>query len=235
VVQALLFQLEDLKALAIIDPGPERTAKTQLLTKPKVKITVHASGADQTVKMYQPDPKSGEAFAETTLDGPLYKISPTTIKDLTKDLFALQDKRLLGAEIAQIALLSVKTRDHQYVLIHQNDEWLLEDKPTKGIRQEHADLFVSRVVNLPAEQRVLKQAGALTPYGLAAPAAEFVATGQDGKIVGKMTLGSQVGGLVYAMGQRLPGVFQARADLLTQIPTVDALLQPDSPTTKTQP
>ncbi len=234
-VQALLFRLEDLKALAIIDPGSERAAKTTLLTKPKVKVTLHAAGADQTVKIFQPDPTSGEAFAETTPEGPLYKVSPTTIKDLTKDLFALQDKRLLGAEIAQIALLSVKTRDQQYVLIHQNDEWLLENKPTERIRQEHADLFVSRVVNLPAEERVLKQPGALTPYGLAAPAAEFVATGKDGKIVGKLTLGSQVGGLVYAMGQRLPGVFQARADLLTQIPTADSLLQPDAPTARTQP
>ena len=230
VVQAFLFRLEDLKALGIIDPGPERMAKTALLTKPKVKVTIHASGTDQTVKIYQPDPSSGEAFAETAPDGPLYKVSPTAIKDLTKDLFALQDKRLLGTEVAQIALLSVKTRDQQYVLIHQNDEWLLEDRPTKRVSQEHADLFVSRVVNLPAEERVLKQPGALTPYGLAAPAAEFVATGKDGKTVGKLTLGNQVGSLIYAMGQRLPGVFQARADLLTQIPTAESLLQPDSPT-----
>lgn len=234
-VQGLLFRLEDLKALAIIDPGPERAAKTTLLAKPKVKVSIHAGGADQTVKIYQPDPASGEAFAETIPDGPLYKVSPTTIKDLTKDLFALQDKRLLGAETAQIALLSVKTRDQQYVLIHQNDEWLLEDRPMEKISQEHADLFVSRVVNLPAEERVLKHAGALTPYGLAAPAAEFVATGKDGAIVGKLSLGSQVGGLVYAMGQRLSGVFQARADLLTQIPTTDSLLHPDSTTVKRQP
>ena len=129
-------------------------------------------------------------------------------------------------EADDFALLSVKTRDQQYVLIHQHDEWVLEEKPTEKVSQEIADLFVSRIVNLPAEERVLKQPAALAPYGLSAPAAEFVATGKDGKIVGKLTLGTQVGGLIYAMGLRLPGVYQARPDLLTQIPTAQSLLKP---------
>ena len=228
-VQALLFRLEDLKALAIIDPGTGRDAIAKTLAKPKVKVTVHEGGADQTVRIYQPDASSGEAYAETTSDGPLYKVSPTTIKDLTKELFRLQDKRLLGVETEDIALLSVKTRDQQYVLIHQHDAWVLEDKTTEKVSQEIADLFVSRVVNLPAEERVLKQPAALAPYGLTAPAAEFVATGKDGKTVGKLTLGNQVGGLVYAMGLRLRGVYQARADILTQIPTAQSLLKPAPP------
>jgi hypothetical protein len=227
-VQALLFRLEDLKALTIIDPGPMRNTIAKTLSKPKVKVTIQAAGVDQTVRIYQPDASSGEAYAETSTDGPLYKVSPTTIKDLTRELFRLQDKRLLGAETDDIALLSVKTRDQQYVLIHQHDEWVLEDKPTEKVSQEIADLFVSRVVNLPAEERVLKQPAALAPYGLTAPAAEFVATGKNGKIVGKLTLGNQVGGLIYAMGLRLSGVYQARADLLTQIPTAQSLLTPDA-------
>ncbi len=66
---------------------------------------------------------------------------------------------------------------------------------------------------------MVKQAGPLAPYGLATPAAEFTATGKDGKPRGRLVLGASSGGLVYAMGQRLTGIFQARADLLTQIPT----------------
>ena len=225
-VQALLFRLEDLKALSIIDPGPQRDTVAKTLTKPKVKVTIHAAGTDHTVKVYQPDAASGEAYAETSPDAPLYKVSPTTIKDLTKELFTLQDKRLLGAESSDIALLSVKTRDRSYVLIREHDEWVLEDRPTEKVSQDVADLFVSRVVNLPAEERVLKQPAALAPYGLTAPVAEFVATGKDGKIVGKLTLGNQVGSLVYAMGSRLTGVYQARADILTQIPAVESLIKP---------
>lgn len=223
-VRSLLFKLEDLKALGIIDPGPERTAIAQTLTTPQLKISLHTAEGDQTVKLYQPDPESGEAFAETSPDAPLYRINPMVIKDLARDLFTLQDKRLLGVDPADIAMLSVKTRDKHYVLINQNGEWVLEDQPTEKVTQEAADLFVSRVANLPAEERVIKQSTPLAPYGLVAPTAEFVATGRDGKIAGHLTLGSRVGDLVYATGERLQGVFQVRPDLLSQVPTKEELL-----------
>ncbi|HLZ33090.1 MAG TPA: DUF4340 domain-containing protein, partial [Nitrospira sp.] len=129
-VRMLLFRLEDLKALAIVDPGPEREALAKTLTTPKVKITLHAADGDQTVRLYQPDPASGEGIAETTPDAPLYRINPAAIKDLTKELFNLQDKRLLGVEYTDIAMLSVTTRTEHFVLINQNGEWVLEDRPT---------------------------------------------------------------------------------------------------------
>ncbi|HEU4686651.1 MAG TPA: DUF4340 domain-containing protein [Nitrospira sp.] len=223
-VRLLLFRLEDLKAMGIVDPGPERDKLAKTLTAPKVKVTLHTAEGDQTVKLYQPDPSSGEAIAETTPDAPLYRVNPTAIKDLTKELFHLQDKRLLGIDASDIAMLSVKTPAEQFILINQNGEWTLEDHPTEKINQQAADLFVSRVVNAPAEERVTKQSAPLAPYGLVEPAAEFVATGRDGKLAGKLSLGSQTGGLVYAMGQRLPGIYQIRADLLKQIPTKKELL-----------
>jgi hypothetical protein len=227
-VRSLLFRLEDLKALSIIDPGPEREAIAKTLTAPKVKVTLHTAGGDQTVKLYQSDdPQTGEAIAETTADAPLCRVNPMMIKDLTKELFTLQDKRLLGVDVPEIAMLSVRTRDQQYVLINQNGEWVLEDRPTEKLSQETADLLVSRVANLPAEERIIKQSTPLAPYGLLTPTAEFIATGKDGKIAGRLTLGSRVGNLVYATGQRLQGVFQARPDLLTQVPSkADLLAKP---------
>lgn len=222
--RALLFRLEDLKALGIIDPGPERDALAKTLTVPNVKVTIHTADGDQTVKLYQPDPASGEAFAETSSTGPLYRINPTAIRDLTKELFSFQDKRLLGIDFTDIAILSVKTATEQYVLINQQNEWVLEDQPAERLDQQAIDLFVSRVANVPAEERIVKQAGPLAPYGLVTPAAEFIATGRDGKIAGKLSIGSHANGLAYAMGQRIPGVFQIRADLLTQIPVKKDLL-----------
>jgi len=230
-ILALLFRLEDLKALSIVDQGPEREKLAPMLTKPKIKVTLSAAGVDHVVRLYQPDPASGEAYAQTTPDGPIYKVSPSAIKDLTKDLFALQDKRLLGVDTGDIAMLSIKTREEQYVLIHDRNEWILEDQPTEKLRQDVADLLVSRIVNLPAEERVMKQAGPLAPYGLVAPVAEFVATGKDGRVAGRLVMGNQVGGLVYAIGHRIPGIFQVRPDLLKQIPSRLALLSqgPGSP------
>lgn len=223
-VRSLMFRLESLKALGIIDPGPERDAVAQTLTDPKIKVTIHTAAGDQTLRLYQPDPQSGEAIAETTPDAPLYRINPTAIKDLSRELFDLQDKRLLGVNVEDIAMLSVKTRERAYVLINQSGEWVLEDQPGQKVSQETADLFVSRVANLPAELRVLKQSTPLAPYGLLVPSAEFIATGKDGKIAGKLALGNLAGNLAYAMGQGLQGVFQVRPDLLTQIPSKANLL-----------
>lgn len=227
-VRALLFRLEDLKALGIVDPGPERDALAKTLTVPKVKVAIHTADGDQTVKLYQPEPASGEAIAETNSEGPLYRINPTAIRDLTKELFTFQDKRLLGIDYTDIAMLSIKTPTEQYVLINQQNEWVLEDQPTEKLDQQTTDLFVSRVANVPAEERVIKQAGPLAPYGLVTPAAEFIATGRDGKIAGKLSIGSHANGLAYAMGQRTQGIFHIRADLLTQIPAKKDLLAASS-------
>ena len=224
-VRVMLLRLEDLKAMGILDPGPERDQLAKTLASPKVKITLHQSDGDQTVKLYLPEPASGEAIAETSPDGPLYRINPAFIKDFTKELFNFQDKRLLGVDSDNIALLTVKTRTDQYTLIHQHDEWVLEDHPTDKINQDAAELFVSRVANVPAEERVVKQAGPLGPYGLVSPAAEFIATGKDGKLAGKLAIGDQANGLAYAIGNRLQGVYQIRADLLGQIPKKSDLLQ----------
>jgi hypothetical protein len=143
---------------------------------------------------------------------------------LTKELFVFQDKRLLGIDFPDIAMLSVNTSVEHYVLINQQNEWVLEDQSTERLDQQAVDLFVSRVANVPAEERVIKQAGPLAPYGLVTPAAEFIATGRDGKIAGKLLIGSHANGLAYAMGQRIPGIFQIRADLLSQIPRKKDLL-----------
>ena len=216
-VRRLLMKLEDLKALGFVDPGPRHAVLLQRLTKPDLKITLGAAGGDQTVKLFQLDPASGEAYAVTTAESPIARINPMAIKDLTKDLFTLQDKRLLGVERDEVARLAVKTREEQYVLLNRNGEWILEDQPDQKLTQETVDLFVSRVVDLPAELRVIKHTGPLAPYGLSSPAAEFTATDKDGKPLGRVVLGTREGGLVYAMGH-LPGLYQARPDLLTQIP-----------------
>lgn len=222
-VRKLLLKLEDFKAVGFIDPGPQHASLLQRLTKPDVKIAMRIAGTDQTVKLFQPDQASGEAYAVTSPDAPIFRISPMMIKDLSKELFTLQDKRLLGVDRDEIAALAVKTRDDRYVLLNQSGGWVLEDQPDKKLKQDSVDMFVSRVVDLPAEIRILKQAGPLAPYGLTSPTAEFTVTGRDGKPRGRLILGSREGGLVYAMGQ-LPGIFQARADILTQIPAKRDLL-----------
>lgn len=228
-VRSLLIKLEGLKALGFVDPGREHAALLMKLKYPAVKVTVHAAGLDRAAKLFQPDPASGEAYAVTGPEAAILRINPIAIKDLTKELFALRDKRLLGVSRDDLTLLTVKTREEQYTLINNQSEgqtgtWVLEDQPGEKLDQQAVELFVSRVVDLPAELRTVKEAGPLAPYGLSSPSAEFTATGKDGKTRGRLVLGTRVGGLVYARSQGLPGIYQARADILSQIPAKRDLL-----------
>jgi hypothetical protein len=131
----------------------------------------------------------------------------------------LQDKRLLGIEQEELGRLLVKRRDEQYTLLNHSGTWVLEDKPDVKLNQETVDLFVSRIVNLPAEIRVVKEPGPLAPYGLASPSFVFTATTRDGKRQGRLVIGNRVNGLVYVMGQALPGILEARSEILGQVPT----------------
>lgn len=233
-VRAFLYRLSDFKAIGMVDPGPDHDAITKTLTKPVATLTLRGDNTDQTVKLYHPNPNSGEAFAEVTGQPTLFRISPNDINDLTKDLFTLRDKRLLGMDLPDIALLTVKTREEQYTLVNQQNEWVLDDQPDTKLSQEVTELFVSRVVNLPAEMREVKQAGALAPYGLAAPAVEFTATGRKGETT-RLILGNHANGLVYAKGHGLSGIYQARADILSQIPAKQSLIKPADDATGTKP
>lgn len=216
-VNGLLVKLQNLRALGFIDAGPAYRAVTKTFGKPTTEVTLRVGGTDQVVKLFQPDPGSGEAFAVTGPEAPMYRINPMAIKAFTKDLFTLQDKRLLGIDPDNIAMLEVKTEEVDYVLINQTNRWVLQDQPDTKLNRETVNLFVSRVASLPAELQALDRPGPLTPYGLTSPTAEFTATDKAGNTT-RLTLGKRLSGLVYAKGSVLPGIYQARSDILDQIP-----------------
>ncbi len=223
-VRSLLLKLEAFKARGFIDPGPEYDALRKKLIEPAARLTLEETGGvEQSVRLFQLDAVSGEAYALAASDGPILRITPESIQDFSKDLFSLLDKRLLGAERDEIGFLKVKTRDEDYTLINQTGTWVLEAAPTIALDQQKVNLFVSRVVDLPAELRVIKAGVPLAPYGLHAPTVEFVALGKDGKERGRLSLGTKAGGLVYAMGTGLSGIYQARADILGQTPSKSEL------------
>ena len=84
-------------------------------------------------------------------------------------------------------------------------------------------LFVSRVVDLPAELSISVTTDNQDEYGLGSPAIDIIGVDTRGRPRGHLTLGKREQGLVYATGAGLPGVYQARSVILTQMPTDDAL------------
>ncbi len=223
-IKGLLVRLQDLNAIGFIDPGPRHDRLTKTFGTPNIQVTLRISGSDKVLKLFQPDPSSGEAFAVTQPDKPIYRISPLSLKDFTKDLFSLRDKRLLGLELEDMAILDVRTGESHYELVHQNTQWVLEDQPQAALNREELDLFISRVINLPAELSVPEGTSPLAAYGLDPPNVEFTARDRKGNRH-RLALGKRVGGLVYATGEGLSGVYQARSDILDQIPARADLLK----------
>jgi len=226
-VRLVLRDLEGLQAQGFVDTQLEKEQLLKKLGPPTVRATVHARNREHTVSFYQ-SPDVQETYAMTKTENPLYRIAPDIVADLTKEIFNLRDKRLLGMEKQELAILSVRTPTESYTLVNQSGEWVLEDDLSQILNQDVVRLFASRVVNLPAEFRVAKEETSLGRYELDSPKVEIRATDMRGQERGRLLLGKSSKGLVYATGAGLPGVHQARSIILTQIPSRRQLLADSS-------
>ena len=223
-VGILLMTLEDLTATGFIDSQAEKEALLKKLETPSLTATVHTKQRGHHVAFFKPVAPGEEAYAVTTSNDPIYRIPAHVLQDLPREPFHLQDKRLFGMEMGEIALLTVTTNDSQYTLIQQHEEWYLEGKEGESIDQQQVTLFVSRVVDLPAELPVSETNDEPDQYGLTSPTIEIAGIDQKGRPRGHLVLGTREKGLVYATGAGLPGIYQTRSLILGQIPTSETLL-----------
>ncbi|GJL56493.1 MAG: hypothetical protein NPIRA02_36250 [Nitrospirales bacterium] len=218
----LLMALEDLQAEKFVDTEKEKLSLLQTLGKPVATAIMKTEKRTYPVSFYQ---HAGQAYAQTSPENPLYLVNSQIVKEVSQGLFGLRDKRLLGIPVDELTIVRVTTPEDRYGLINQNDTWLWEEDPATPLNQKAVKLLVSRLADLPAEHRIDKEEVALSTYGLDQPAITIVATDQHGKERGRLHIGNLDHGLVYATGAGLPGVVQARSTILTQIPTIQELIE----------
>jgi hypothetical protein len=231
-VKSLLFALEDLKARDIIDDPKERAAKRAALGKPLATITLREEETDRTVSLFLDPRDNTAAYAEGASQEPLYQIARVAAMDLAKGLFALRAKQLIAAEPDQVKTLVIKTGGQEYTLSREGSAWLVDSDPNAKADAARINMFVTRVVRLQAETIVTEQPTDLKRYGLATPAAELIAAGEQGKLLGRLVFGREEQGLTYALGSALTGIFQVRPDILKEIPKKDDLLAGKTPPQK---
>ncbi len=224
-VGILLMTLEDLTATGFIDSPAEKAALLKKLGTPSLTATIHTSRRGHHVAFFEPIVSGDEAYAVTSSEDPMYRVPVHVLQKLPYKAFHLQDKRLFGIEATEIALLTVKINDSEYTLIQQHGEWYLEGRESETIDQQRVNLFVSRLVDLPAELPVSRTQENLAHYGLTTPTIEIAGLDRKGRPRGHLTLGTRERGLVYATGARLSGIYQTRSMILDQIPAPETLLQ----------
>ena len=116
-------------------------------------------------------------------------------------------------------MLEVTTPQHSYVLIKQNEEWVLDEDPSAELDQEIIKLFVSRVVDIPAEISHPEHSPSAVHHGLDSPTATIRGRNRQGQKSGQLMLGKREKGLVFARGAGHQGLYQIRSNILSQIPT----------------
>lgn len=223
-VGIVLTTLRDVTATGFIDATADKQALLDTLPAPWLTATVQTKRKRHSVTFFPPVTPDDDAYATTTATDPVYRIPSRTLTQLPREVFHLLDKRLFGMEGRDIALLIVKTRDWQYTLIRQHGEWYLEGNETGNVNQEKVSLFVSRLVDLPAEVSVSPTKNHPDRYALAPPDLEIIGIDRRGRRRGRLALGTREKGLVYAMGTGLPGIYQARSIILTQLPSPESLV-----------
>ena len=217
-VGTLLMDLSGLSATGFVDSEEE---KQRILGQPNrthVGVTILEGPRTHHISLYQFQ-EAEKAYAITSSTGPLYEISPNILKPMTQGVFHFQDKRLFGMEINDIMMLEVTIPEEHYVLIKQNNEWVLDNHPTAELEQEIINLFVSRVVDIPAEISHPDGSTSLLQHGLDTPTATIRGRNRQGKFMGELVLGKREKGLVYARGAGHEGLYQVRSNILSQIPS----------------
>ncbi|MCY4614759.1 MAG: DUF4340 domain-containing protein [Nitrospira sp.] len=223
-VGILLMTLEDLSATGFIDSRAEKEALLKKLGTPSLTATVHTKQRGHHVAFFEPVASGEDAYAVTSSQDPMYRIPAHVLHGLPSKVFHLQDKRLFGMGSGEIALLTVRTNDWHYTLIQQHGEWYLEGKESEPIDQQQIKLFVSRLVDVPAELPVSETTNHPEQYGLKPATIEITGIDQKGRPLGHLALGTREKGLVYATGAGLSGIYQTRSLILSQIPAPETLL-----------
>lgn len=221
-VGTLLMDLGGLAATGFIDGEEEKKRILEQPPRNQASIQVVEGSRTHHIDLYQFGDLE-KAYAITSATSPLYEIPPGILKPLTQGIFYFQDKRLFGMEVNDLAMLTVQTPGEQFVLINQHDEWVLEDNPSAELDQEVVKLFVSRVVDMPAEIFHPASSPTSKDNGMASPIATILGMNRNGQEAGRLILGKREKGLVFAKGASLSGLYQVRSTILDQIPTIAQL------------
>jgi hypothetical protein len=224
VVGTLLMDLSGLTAKGFVDSEEEKQRILEQPNRTQVGVTILEGSRTHHVSLYHFQ-DAEKAYAITSSAGPLYEISPSILKPITQGAFYFQDKRLFGMEIKDVVMLEVTTPQYSYVLIKQHDEWILENDPTAPLNQEVVNLFVSRVVDIPAEISHPEHSASALHHGLDSPLAVIHGRNRQGQKSGQLVLGKREKGLVFARGGGHQGLYQIRSTILDQIPTQAKLVR----------
>ncbi len=216
-VRSLLSSLRSLRANDFVTDSPENLAQYGL-DDPQLTVTLFlgkdlAKKAVLIGKQINEKDASKGYFAKRDAKDTIYEIAEYALKNLSKDVPALRDKRVLGLDPKEVAKAVVKRMDGKgFTLVKSTDDkWSLEGKVEGKPREYPVSHFAEDVATLRASEVVADDPADLKQYGLDQPQIKVSLYGKDGKLLGTVIGTKKSDDEIYVMRQDGRTVFGARS------------------------
>jgi len=222
-VNGLIQTISGLTAEDFIDD--QKPQEEKKFGPPRLIITLKGESQTQTIKLYQPVPANGKKgeggfYAVSTPDEPIYVLKGRGLDDLNKNLYDLRDKRVLDIERLAVQEVRIQNGQDSFSMLKKGDDWRMEDQKTEADQQKVTKLL-DEVELLKAEKFVDDAPKGLSIYGLADPSRQISFYDKEKKLLGKLLIGKEQEGMVYAMSGSQPGSLPERPVVLVKKAILD--------------
>lgn len=165
-------------------------------------------------------------YAMDTSRGPVFLVDSTLVRDLSKDVFDLRDKKLVHFDRNRVDRIELFYRDRSIVCQKDTSNvWRVTAPVVQKMKSWKVSGLLSDLETLKAEEFVTEKAGNLALYGLEEP--QIVAKlWEKNDLLAQVSLGRKKGDQVYARTKSKDEIYLVKDRILERLsPKVEDLVE----------
>jgi len=225
-VNRLIQTISGLTAEDFIDDRKSEEGKK--LGPLKLALTLSGGSGNKNIKFYQrAKGKNGDDrfYAVSSPDEPIYILKGKGLDSMMQnDLYALRDKTVLNIQRSAVQEVRIQSGTESFSLFKKDDGWRMDDQKTEADPQKVAKLLDD--LELAKVQKFLDESSKdLSVYGLAMPQRQISFYDKDKKLIDKLSIGKDQGGLVYAKSDSGTSVVLVNKSILDVIRSKDQFIK----------
>ena len=227
-VQSLINTVTSAEAptLASAEGEPPTELESFGLMEPERTILlIHANGTS-TIEIGENTFDNSGIYLQVD-DGPIRILEATLAPQLSPTLFSLRDKTLVDWTAETLKELEISTPDSSIVLVKQDNDWQLGDRPDVPLSAADVTDTLSQSSYLQANRFIAETKEDLNSYGLDSPSLQLTATLADGSVQ-TLAIGSSLEGepeSLYAMSSERDPVVALSGSTLESIASTELELR----------
>jgi hypothetical protein len=187
----------------------------------KLSLTLGDESGSRNIKFYRRIESKGDErfYAVSSPDEPIYILKGKGLDSMMqKDLYALRDKTVLNIQMSAVQEVRIQSGHESFSLFKKDDGWRMDDQKTEADPQKVAKVLGEMYV-MKAQKFLDESPKDLSVYGLSAPQRQISFYDKDKKLMEKLSVGKDQGGLIYAKSDSRPAVVLVNKSILDDIGT----------------